>query len=172
MYPSFQRLITPRFSTYPTMKKASHDAHHKKYTKEEYQKVEFRKNSLLGMDTVKAFLSSFVWLFEVQISPFSSSSAKTNIMFYHRESCYLREKKGKQLVGLSVKNEGTFHTTSVLVKSTMKCVLCGFSSCFSFDSFGHNMNGERMNESMRPISFAGGHTKIIFHQKEFHSITK
>lgn len=25
----------------------------KKYTKEEYQKVEFRKNSLLAMDTVK-----------------------------------------------------------------------------------------------------------------------
>lgn len=52
-------------------------------------------------------------------------------------SCFIIEKlllvrEDKQtIVGLLVKNEGTFYTTFVLVKSTMKCVLCGFQSFYS-----------------------------------------
>jgi hypothetical protein len=65
-----------------------------------------------------------------------------------------------------MKNEGTFllhEATFVLVKSTMKCVLCGFSM-FSTLSKEREKAGGR---SKRPeISFAGGHMeKTIFHIK-------
>lgn len=88
---------TKTFSTYPRekkrKKKATHDAHQKKIHKEEYQKVELTKNSLLddGIEMGKRQFrcSSFVWLFEVHIYVaflFSlSSSAKTNIMFHHQK---------------------------------------------------------------------------------------
>lgn len=77
----------------------------------------------------------------------------------------LKRRKANNRVAFWAKNEWRYsqhHFCAGKVNNEMFCVV---------RSFGPWSAMNRWDEEGRPISFAGGHMKIIFHQNKFHSIT-
>lgn len=140
----------------------------KKYTKEEYQKVEFRKNSLLAMDTVKKQFS-FSFCVLVFCLAFWGSHCRRRSAFpfaiflcplqLRQTSCFIIEEVGY----FQQKGKQSCQPFKVTIKSCAgqsqqneKCMRCGFHAfnLICWRSFLGKMKEE-----------------VIFHQNKFHSIT-